>query len=364
MPSLIDTDELRDTARRVLDEHLDRRVFLTDDVPVAPRQGKLWALIVELGWLRLAVPEVSGGLGQGFAALSPLFGELGRALSDQPFVGAVLGLDLLCDRAASSVVTPLVEDVMSGRSLVVPVLGLDVPTARRDGTGWVLRGLVRNVLDATDATHLLVPLDAEELALAIVMLPHPAVVVTPRPTWDRSRHIADVAFHELSLPDEALIVRGEATREALARASAYFDLAQAHDALGGASRAFEETLDYMQQRHQFNRPIASFQALKHRCAEHRVGIDASTALLVAATEAAAKQGEGWQTSVVCARLHAGALYMGLSEDCIQLHGGLGFTWDYPCHLFLKRARLGEVLGGTAAQRKDGVAPQLLRRAMG
>ena len=226
---------------------------------------------------------------------------------------------------------------------------------------WVLQGQARNVLDATDATHLLVLLDLEEFALVIVTLPHPAVVVTPRPTWDRTRHIADIAFNDLSLPDAALIIRGVTARKVLARERGHFDLAQAHDALAGASRAFEETLAYIQQRYQFNRPIASFQALKHRCAEHRVGIEASSVLLAAATEAAAEQREDWHTSIACARLHASALYMSVSEDCIQLHGGLGFTWDYPSHLFLKRARLGEVLGGTAAQRKDAVAPQLLRR---
>jgi alkylation response protein AidB-like acyl-CoA dehydrogenase len=154
------------------------------------------------------------------------------------------------------------------------------------------------------------------------------------------------------------VLRGADASAALLRIRAHFDLALACDALGGAEAVFDETLAYLHQRHQFNRPIASFQAIKHRCAEHKVSIEASRALVDVACRGAADQCAAWRTKAACARLYAGTVYRNLTEDCVQLHGGIGFTWEYPCHLFLKRARLGEILGGTPEQRKDQAAPAL------
>jgi len=358
--ALIVQDELRDSARRVLTERVSRQALLEDAPGADAWDRDLWKIVAELGWLGLAVPEDRGGLGQPFAALSTLFFELGRALSNQPVLGATLGLDALVDPATQGVPDDLVEAALSGQAVVVPLVSGDRLESRVQGAARRVDGVLRNVLDAPHATHLLVPLDGEIPAVALLALPHPAVQVRLRKTWDLTRQIADIAFDGLELRADDVIVQGEAADRLWERVRAHFDLALANDALGGAGLALEETLAYMHQRHQFNRPIASFQALKHRCAEHKASIDAATALLHAARRATAEAHIGWQARVACARLYAGAVYKSVSEDCIQLHGGIGFTWEHPCHLFLKRARLGEVLGGSAELRKDAVAPVLFR----
>jgi alkylation response protein AidB-like acyl-CoA dehydrogenase len=130
---------------------------------------------------------------------------------------------------------------------------------------------------------------------------------------------------------------------ALARAAAHFDLALACDAVGSAEQILAETLTYMETRKQFNRVIASFQALKHRCADLKTSMEASRALVDASCAAfAAGQGE-WRAMAAASRLHAGAVYPQVTEEAVQLHGGIGFTWEQSRHLFLKHAPLNDVL---------------------
>ena len=144
--------------------------------------------------------------------------------------------------------------------------------------------------------------------------------------------------------------------------SAHHDLALACDALGGSDAVFDETLEYLQIRQQFNRPIASFQAIKHRCADLCTALGAAEALVTAACDAFSTRAGDWHTAAVCGRLYASAVYRRVTEDAIQLHGGIGFTWEHRCHRYLKRARLNDALGGTPEQRKDAVAPALFRAA--
>lgn len=359
MEVLIDQVELRDSVRRVLEKHADRIAYLQASHMVGAFERGLWQVIADLGWLGLSVPEEQGGLGQPFSVLATLYFELGRALCAQPLTGAIVGLEALSHPAAAVVAAPLVEAGLAGDAIIVSVAsGSGALATRAHGDVHVIEGTVRKVLDVEHATHLLVPIEGENPALGLVTLPHPSVVVTPRKTWDLTRRLADVEFNGLELSDGDLILRGDAAQEALARMRAHFDLALACDALGGAETAFEETLAYLQQRHQYNRPIASFQAIKHRCADHKVAIEASRALVNAACRAAGEPVNDWLTKAACARLYAGAVYRSVSEDCVQLHGGIGFTWEHPCHLFLKRARLDDVLGGSVEQRKDRVAPAL------
>lgn len=358
MEALIDQEELREGARRVLGENMDRQALLADGAAAGAFDRGLWKLIGELGWLGLTVGEAQGGLGQPFSVLSTLYVELGRGLSAQPVSGAVSGLEILCHPSAASR-AGLVEAALAGDAIIVPIAPASAALTVRAGDGLlVVDGSVCSVLDVAHATHLLLPIGTDDQAVALIALPHPGVTVTPRPTWDLTRQLADVEFRGLELRDGDLILKGQAATAALSRMQAHFDLALACDALGGANAIFDETLAYMHQRHQFNRPIASFQALKHRCADLKASLEASRALVEAACGADAEAQADWATKAACARLHAGAVYRSVTEDAVQLHGGIGFTWEYPCHLFLKRARLSEVLGGTAEQRKDAAAPAM------
>jgi len=360
----IELDELRDAARRVLEAHVDRLGIIKDPSTVPALNRALWTTIAELGWLGLCVPEERGGLGQPFTALATLYHELGRSLSGTPFASAAIGLDMLSQDDADSASVGVLEAGVAGDAIVVAAsTGTGTLRASRRGANAVLEGTIHGVLGAADATHLLVPFEVEEPAVALVALPNPRVTVTPRATWDITRGaVAELAFGGLEIDPGSVVLRGEPAARGLARAAAHFDLALACDAVGGAEQIFGETLAYMETRKQFNRAIASFQALKHRCADLKTAMEGARALVDASCAAfAAARGE-WRTMAAASRLHAGAVYRQVTEESVQLHGGIGFTWEQSCHLFLKRARLNDVLGGTAEQRKDGAAAVMLRAA--
>jgi alkylation response protein AidB-like acyl-CoA dehydrogenase len=292
--------------------------------------------------------------------LAALYQELGRVLSPQPFVSATIGLGafIRCGDAPSD----LVDAAVSGESIIVLASGQGTVGASVAGSKIILSGTVRTVLDAGVATHLLVPIDCGEAALALIGLPHPGMSIVHRPTWDQTRQVFDIEFKGAKIDSAAIVVRGDAAASVLDHAAAQLDLALACDAIGGSDAIFTETLDYMGIRQQFGRSIASFQALKHRCADLKMGMEASRSLTDAACRAFSDDRGDWLASAACSRIYTGSVYRTVTEEAVQFHGGIGFTWEHDCHLFLKRARFNDVIAGSPEQRKDKVAPALFRAA--
>lgn len=363
MDDLIELGALSDSARRVLDEHQNRQQLLKDPAWLAQSDQLLYRTSAELGWLGLCVAEKAGGLGQPFNALGALYVELGRALAGPSIVATTVGLELLSAASADPDVTDLIETIIAGDQRALALVGGTVVVkAQRQGARLVLKGGARNILGGAHATHLLIPIEAPNPAVAMVRADHPGVVIEARKAWDQTRgEVFDVSFQHLELPLSSLVLQGAGASQALARAAAHFDLALACDALGGSEQILHETLAYMQTRTQFGRAIASFQALKHRCADMATEIEVARALLTSACRST-DDAHAWRTQAAACRLHTGAVYRRVTEDAVQLHGGIGFTWEQSCHLFLKRARLNDALGGTPEQRKDLVAPRILATA--
>jgi alkylation response protein AidB-like acyl-CoA dehydrogenase len=269
------------------------------------------------------------------------------------------------DRGRPGAVQDLMRDTLAGTAVPMFTGSSALEVAERQGR---LNGVIRNVLDVDHASHLLVPFDRPGAAVALVALPHPGITLKFRPTWDMTRRLFDVVLDGVLVPPGDVLFEGAGAESVIAVTVAQFDLAIACDAVGGAEAIFADTLEYMLVRRQFDRPIASFQALKHRCADLRTRMEASSALVSAASHAFSEArhespalGVG-APPAACARLHASRVYREVTEEAIQLHGGIGFTWEHRCHRFLKRARLNDVLNGTPEQRKDAVAPALFRAA--
>jgi alkylation response protein AidB-like acyl-CoA dehydrogenase len=360
---LIELDELRESVRRVIDDLEDRQGMIRDPSGLERRDRRFWDTLSGLGWLGLAVPEAQGGLGQPFTALSVLYREFGRSLQSGTFMAAAIGVDVLSTEGATERATALIERCTAGEATAVVVTtGNGTHQVRHTQQGFVLDGTYACVPAAGHATHLLIPVQTPEMSIALIELTHAGVEISERVTWDISQQVFDIALNSVVIGEDNLVLSGDAATTALERAEAHLDLALAWDAVGGAERIFSETLEYMATRKQFNRPIASFQALKHRCADLKTSMEAARAL-VEASSAAFSNGEGeWRAMAACCRLYAGAVYRNVTEEAVQFHGGIGFTWEQACHLFLKRARLNEVLGGSAETRKDRVAPVLLAAA--
>lgn len=351
----IDAEEMRDAARRLLADRVDRRAPYAE--PPRDVCDALFAAMAELGWTLLTVPEEMDGLGQSFAALAPIYEEMGKAVSPVALFPSLASLELLTLESASPAARALAGRVASGEAQVaVAIVGSDVASVE----GGRLNGTLTALPADAGVGHLLLLIEGAEAAAWLIALDAPGVTVTRLEMWDRSRHLIDVTLQD-AVADAAL---AKGVAESIERVRGHLELALAWDSLGGARQSLEETVAYMLTRQQFGRPIGSFQALKHRAADHKVAIEVAAALTRQATDAFARHEPDAATYAAQARLCADDSYHAMAEDSVQLHGGIGFTWEHDCHLFLKRALLNEMLYATPAARRDKLAPTLFDRTRG
>jgi alkylation response protein AidB-like acyl-CoA dehydrogenase len=281
---------------------------------LVPDADRSWTMIAEMGWLMMAVPEDQGGLGLGLEAVGVVHQALGRALVPGPAIAQMLVIEALSATGQDA----LLERAMAGEVMTAPLA--DGATA---------------VLDADRASHIVLTDKAR-----ILLAPIEGCTVTERPTWDRTRRLFDVTVAD----DRAILLVAGAKAAALAdRIATLRSIALTADCLGGAEAALAMTIDYLQTRRQFDRPLALFQALKHRVADMKTALAAAEALFWARAEDPAAD----RIAMGALKAHAAGVYRLIAEEAIQLHGGIGLTMEHPCHLFLKRAMLNAVLGGDA-----------------
>jgi alkylation response protein AidB-like acyl-CoA dehydrogenase len=317
---MIDLDELRDAAEKA---------FPRDKL--APAREASWQRAAELGWLMIDLAEADGGLGFGAEATAAILFEQGRVLSTAPLIPALLGLKAIAASALPDR-ADWIERICAGDYVPLNLLPAQVQT---DANG-ALTGTVAGVFEADLASHVLAGLADSYVLIA---LDAAGVTVTERPLWDESRRVFDV---ELSgFRPELVLAQDDAAKALHDLISPTAQLALAADALGGANAVLEQTIEYLKLRKQFDRPLALFQALKHRVADLKVKLAAAEALLWAR---AAQPG---LTLVEAGALKALAtqVYAEVAEEAIQLHGGIGLTQEHPCHRFLKRAFLNRTLCG-------------------
>jgi len=358
----IELETLRDGVRDVLAREADsaRTHRLFDDGALIDRP--LWDTASELGWLALGVPEAQGGLGLGVAETAVVFEELGRSLAVVPYLGATLAARAIALGGSEAQRDRWLPQIAGGERIcaVSPPMGrvgASQPTLRRDGQDFVLSGAATDLLQGAEADLLVVcARDAAGAAVHVVVEPATdgAVLALER-TVDQTRHLARATFDELRLPADRLL-DAAAIGETLAIEAA---LALACDAVGGAEAIFERTLDYLKTRQQFGKPIGSFQGLKHRCADHKVAMAASAAVVAEAVRLWAEGDPGGRPLAFVAKAYACEVYAQVAEDAVQLHGGIGFTWEHDAHLFLKRAKLNQALYGGTGSHLDRAATLLL-----
>jgi alkylation response protein AidB-like acyl-CoA dehydrogenase len=354
MDESIDLDALSDSARDVLGNESPIEVVqrhVDGDTAAATR---LWATAVELGWLAICAPEASGGLGLSAAAACAVLREVGRALAPAPLLSGLLAVEALTTAAPTAAAAAWLEQLIAGAARAAVGDIADEPQARllARGSDFTLEGEAR-LWEAGDADLLLIPaLDpAGAWRLVVVERATPGLTVEPRPTVDGTRASALARLQGLDvLAAQVLTFESPAPQRGLLRFAA---LGAAADALGGAEAILERTIDYLKIREQFGRPIGSFQALKHRVADHKAGVLGAQALL---GEAAADTD---LQSALEVKALATQVYLTVARDCIQLHGGIGFTWEHPAHLFLKRALVNSMMFGTIEASLDRFVSELV-----
>ncbi len=361
-----DQEEIRGVARQVLERRAGPewlRTWLDDG---AAGEQAMWDEISELGWLGIAVAEPQGGVGYGFVERAILLEEMGRVLLPLPFFSSgALAADLLA-AVATEPALELLGHVATGstRATVVAhgdlLAGVDpagAVTARRDGASWVLDGDAGVTIDGAGAEVLLVIADCSSVpGLFLATSDADGVQRVPAGLVDATRPAAAVSF--AGTPSIRLDESdGLATiaDEVLKRAS----VSLAAEMIGGAGHCLELTLEYVKNREQFGVAIGSFQVLKHRLADLHILVDAARELVYAAARVAATSDAGIPpATAAAAKIAANTAFVRATEETIQMHGGIGFTWEHDAHLYYKRALVSCQTLGSTIKNLDRVAVEL------
>ena len=361
-------DELRQVVRRFLGDRSPSREVRRLMEAGESRDEQVWALLAgQLGLTGIAVPERYGGAGYGPAELGIVLEEMGGALLVAPYFAtvALAGQALAASGdedamarwlpgiAGGSLTATLAVAEDSGSWDLAEVAATAEPAAGSADNGWAVTGTKLFVIDGHTADLLLVVANAPD---------GPGVFAVERETegtervrldsLDLTRALAAVTLHG------ARATRVGAGRDTAAWLSQVRDLAQAAlaaEQLGGAARCLDMSVGYAKVREQFGRPIGSFQAIKHKCANLLLEVECGRSAVHHASEAVAGGQPDAPLAAAIAYAYCSRAFTRAAKECIQIHGGIGYTWEHDAHLYLRRAKSSQLLFGPPARQRTRLA---------
>jgi alkylation response protein AidB-like acyl-CoA dehydrogenase len=324
----------------------------------------LWRKMADQGWTGMIFPEEYGGSGLGLVEMAAAFEEMGRALCPGPFLSTVAFAGSLIDAAANEeqkkkYLAPIGE---GGARATVALLeesatwdpeGVTM-RATRSGSGYSLTGRKLFVADAAVADFLTCVARVDgELALLTVCAKAQGLTITPMPALDLTRRIYEVEFENVGADD--VLAVGNGALAALERALDVATVALVSEMVGGMQRVLETTVGYAKTRKQFGKPIGQFQAVQHQCADMLLMTESSRSAAYYAAWALSERVPEASTAVSVAKTYASDAYREVGNRGIQVHGGMGFTWENDLHLYYRRAKASENDFGDANYHRERIA---------
>ncbi len=348
-----DTEEaLRDSVRQLFADRCPPELVARVYDPEPQDFSGLWrTLAAELGVAGLLVPESLGGAGASAREAAIVMEEIGRAVAPVPFLSsAVLATTALLRAGDTETVSALARGELTA-ALVVPLStmpGDEIAGVGADADG--LSGSVTSVAGADEADVLVAPVAGPDgLELHTVSRTAAGVEVSPVVALDMTRPLAHVRFSGAA--STPIGPADLAVAEALRTGAALL----ASDQLGVAQWCFDTTLAYARERKQFGRVIGSYQAIKHRLADLWFEVGSATAAARYAADTCARGEDDADVAAAIAQAYCSGIAVHAAEECVQLHGGIGMTWEYPAHLYLKRAKSDQLALGTAYRHRARLA---------
>jgi alkylation response protein AidB-like acyl-CoA dehydrogenase len=319
---------------------------------------EVWSVMAgQLGLQGIAIPERYGGAGFGWAELAVVFEEFGRALLCAPYFATVaLAVPALLASDDEDAKQRHLPAIASGELVATVALranAADDVTARgTSGDGYELHGRRSHVIDGCIAGLLLVPaLGPEGPRIFAVEGGAPGLARQTLPTLDETRKQAEVVFD--GCPARPLEPAGDGAAM-LARVERLAVVALACEQVGGAQHCLDDAVGYARDRMQFGRPIGSFQAVRHRCADMLLDVESARSVAACAVELA-PDGQGFGAAAHMAKAYCSEAFVRVAAANIQVHGGIGITWDHSAHLYLKRAKSSQLLFGSPQQHRAALA---------
>ncbi len=361
-------EELRKSVRRFLDQKSPetevRRLMETDegyDPDVWSQMGQ------QLGLQGLAIPEEYGGSGYSYVELIIVLEEMGRALLAAPYFSTILAANALLASGDDQAKKDLLPGIAAGETIATLALTEDsgkweldavglTATAAQSGGGYTLDGHKMFVLDGHIANLILVAAKTGE-GLSLFAVEGDASGLTRKnlSTMDQTRKQARLEF---SGTPARLIGTAGGAAEGLTKTLDLAAVALAAEQVGGAQKCLDMSVEYAKVRVQFGRPIGSFQAIKHKCADMLLEVESAKSAAYYAGWAAADDNDELPVVASLAKAYCSDAYFHAAAENIQIHGGIGFTWEHPAHLYFKRAKSSELLFGDPTYHRELLAQRI------
>ncbi len=365
---------LRQSARQFLEAECSMayvRKMMDDDTGYSAEQ---WKKMADLGWTGLIFPEAHGGAGLNMVDMVVVLEEMGRVVMPGPFFAtALLGglaIDLggsaaqkakyLPGICAGTLKATLAQVEESGRW---DAEGIMLP-AKKDGTTYTLSGTKLFAHDAHNADLLIVPARTKGkgtrgITLFLVDAKQQGVKVTLLKTMDQTRKLCEVTLENVQIGKDGILGKADQGWALLDRLIDRAKVALCAEMCGGAQKVLEMSVEYAKVREQFGKPIGSFQAIQHKCANMMVQVESAKSATYYAAWAVANDVPEAHLAACMAKAYCSDAYRMVSGEGIQIHGGIGFTWEHDMHLYFKRAKGSEVTFGDATWNRELVAQEVL-----
>jgi len=356
-----DQKMLQETARRFLENRSPIgavRKIVGDESGL---DRDIWRQGAELGWLSLFVPEDNGGIAEsanGLVDAAIVAEELGRVVFAGPFLPVNVVAYAIAQAGSEAQRESALAGLAAGEQIAAwcfsgrgPKAGVEpgAVKAEKSGNGFVLNGTAGFVQDAHNADLLLVTAaDGAGVSQFLIPAKTPGVTIAPLDALDLGRRLADVRFDGVRVDADALVGEAGAAADLVERQLQVAVTLQSAETVGVADRTLEFTLDWVKQRVAFGRVIGSFQGLKHRLADHVTQLEAAKAATAYAARAIQNGAPDAAIAASAAKAQAGKYGVEIIRDCLQMHGGIGMTYDHDIHFYLRRAVSNEALFGTPA----------------
>ena len=363
---------LRDTARKFLDTACSTKFVRERMATSEAMTPEFWSQIVEQGWLGINFAEEDGGIGLGLTDLVVLMEEMGRAVMPGPYLAtALLGGAAIREAGSPAQRQEYLPRIAAGE--LRATLAATEANARWDASGighaaraerggFTLSGSKLFVPDAHLADVIVVAARTRDgstmedgVSLFVVPKEAPGLGVSLMPSIDETRKLCEVRFDNVTVPQSALLGELHEAWPALARVYDGAAVALSAEICGGAQRVLEMTVDYAKLREAFGKPIGSYQGVKHKCADMLVEVENAKSLTYYAAWAVDEKQPDAPLAVSMAKSYASDASRKVSNAGIQLHGGIGMTWEHDLHLYMKRAKASEVAFGDATWHRERVA---------
>ncbi|MFL6277402.1 MAG: acyl-CoA dehydrogenase family protein [Blastocatellia bacterium] len=331
-----------------------------------PYSEALWQKLVEQGWTGLMFDEADGGMGLGYVEMAVAFEEMGHALVPGAFLSTVALAGPLVARTGNppqrnQYLKAICEGEAKATVALLEVAGDWNPDAvqlqaSETATGLTLSGTKLFVADAGAVnTIITVARIGSDLALAVVAADAPGLTIKPMPAIDATRHLYEVDYNNVEVAATQVLARGDAARVAIEQALDVATVALAAEMVGGMQWLLDTTVEYAKTRKQFGKPIGQFQAIQHHCANLLLLTESARSAVYYAAWQLGNDAERAPLAVSVAKTYASDAYREAGNLGIQVHGGIGFTWDEPMHFYYKRAKASELMFGDATFHRERIA---------